>query len=87
MPRFPPLPPDGVTFEKMSCPGDLEKLPDQDLGGNFRICEYILPHATPPLMTSHSEIPWCSKYEGNMKEYVEYMKEEVENMKEYIENM
>ena len=44
-------------------------------------------HPPIPLMTSHSRIPGCSKYEGNMKEYVENMKEYVENMKEYVENM
>ena len=38
-------------------------------------------------MTSHSGIPWCSKYEGDMKEFVEYMKEYVKNVKEYVENM
>ena len=40
-----------------------------------------------PLMTSHSGIPRCSKYEGNMKEYVQNRKEYVKNMKEYVKIM
>ena len=64
--------------------GDLEKFPALDLGGNFRIYEYIPPSLS---KTSHLGIPWCSIYDGNMKEYVENMKEYIKNMKECVENM
>jgi len=54
------------TFEKMS--GGLEKISRPGPKGWFQDSPV---HPPSPLMTSHSGIPWCSQYEGNMTIYEE----------------
>ena len=79
-------PPPMVTSHSKKCPGDLEKFPNLDLGGNFRICEY-----TPSPWWRHIreflDVENMEKFVKNMKEYVKNMKKYVNNMKEYVENM